>query len=69
MFTCDTGGALNRIVHFYAYTDLAERDKARFYSLLMCLGGAFCGRRISSARALHSMRRRRWPGADILSLH
>ena len=29
MFTCDTGGALNRIVHFYAYTDLAERDKAR----------------------------------------
>lgn len=29
MFTCDTGGTLNRVIHFYSYKDLAERDAAR----------------------------------------
>ena len=29
MFTCDTGGCLNRIVHFYHYSDFSQRDAAR----------------------------------------
>jgi hypothetical protein len=29
MFTCDTGGALNKVTHFYAYKDLEEREERR----------------------------------------
>lgn len=29
MFSCDTGGALNRVVHFYHYEDFDARDAAR----------------------------------------
>lgn len=29
MFTCDTGGVLNRVLHFYYYKDLETRDIAR----------------------------------------
>lgn len=29
MFTCDIGGTLNRVVHFYHYTSWEERDAAR----------------------------------------
>lgn len=29
MFTCDTGGALNRVIHLYHYNDFDQRDLAR----------------------------------------
>lgn len=29
MFTCDTGGLLSRVVHFYHYDDFDHRDKHR----------------------------------------
>lgn len=29
MFTCDTGGVLNRVLHFYHYVDLEARDVVR----------------------------------------
>lgn len=29
MFTCDTGGALNRVTHFYHYRDHSHRDACR----------------------------------------
>jgi hypothetical protein len=29
MFTCDTGGALNRVIHFYHYDDFDQRDLVR----------------------------------------
>eukprot|EP01025_Chloroclados_australasicus_P034482 TRINITY_DN3521_c0_g1_i3.p1 TRINITY_DN3521_c0_g1~~TRINITY_DN3521_c0_g1_i3.p1 ORF type:complete len:259 (-),score=21.41 TRINITY_DN3521_c0_g1_i3:323-1099(-) len=29
MFTCETGGILNRVIHFYYYEDLEVRDKVR----------------------------------------
>ena len=29
MFTCDTGGTLNRVLHFYHYDDFDQRDAAR----------------------------------------
>ena len=32
MFTCDTGGALNRVVHFYHYDSFAQRDQHRAQS-------------------------------------
>lgn len=32
MFTCDTGGVLNRVVHLYHYDNFAHRDKHRAMS-------------------------------------
>jgi NIPSNAP len=29
MFTCDTGGTLNRVIHLYHYNDFDQRDLAR----------------------------------------
>jgi hypothetical protein len=61
MFTCDTGGALNRIVHFYAYTDLGERDKARRALLFLrfCFYTFSCWLLVAQMRRLwHSCRRR-----------
>lgn len=29
MFTCDTGGPLNRVLHFYHYDGMEERDTTR----------------------------------------
>ena len=29
MFVCDTGGVLNRVVHFYHYRDFDHRDSVR----------------------------------------
>lgn len=29
MFTCDVGGGLNRVVHFYHYKDFDQRDAMR----------------------------------------
>lgn len=29
MFTPETGGALNKVYHFYAYKDMAERELVR----------------------------------------
>lgn len=29
MFTCDTGGVVNRVVHLYTYADFDERDRCR----------------------------------------
>ena len=29
MFMCDTGGTLNRVVHFYHYRDFSDRDAHR----------------------------------------
>jgi NIPSNAP len=29
MFTPETGGALNKVYHFYAYRDMAEREVVR----------------------------------------
>lgn len=29
MFTCDTGGTLNRVLHFYHYDNFDQRDAAR----------------------------------------
>jgi len=29
MFTCDTGGALNRVIHLYHYKDFDQRDLLR----------------------------------------
>lgn len=32
MFVCDTGGPLNKVTHFYHYTDFDQRDKHRAMS-------------------------------------
>ena len=51
MFTCDTGGVLNRVVHLYHYNDFDHRDKVRslvhwrpaagpFWACAFCHGGA-----------------------------
>ena len=29
MFTCDTGGELNKVTHFYSYNDMAQREAVR----------------------------------------
>ena len=29
MFTCDTGGTLNRVIHLYHYNDFDQRDATR----------------------------------------
>lgn len=29
MFTCDTGGELNKVTHFYSYESMMEREAAR----------------------------------------
>jgi hypothetical protein len=29
MFTCDTGGELNKVAHFYSYESMAHREEVR----------------------------------------